>query len=652
MNLELLDKMSAGEFLDHITIEDALETLSEVGRRYPQLPEAFLQGFNSPVRERPSTWAEKSITLDSGPKPGPWRNRFKPWTASMLDIAYDNPLKEGAVIIKPAQIGASEAMMVQLVCQLSTDPGPVLYMTTTGDEAKRFANSRFRPFVMQVPMLAEDLARGRREGRRTLTAHFEFDFGQVDFVGSGDESGAISEGRRFVYLDEYELSSRKFPAASGELFSTAKNRTKLYRGTSFMMVFGHPRLWNADLHKLFVKQSDQSRWAWDCPHCGDVIDPTDFEALVDFKGGKRAAHELDPDDAVLVCPHCGAVVSDSQRAQATRPPDQGGTGRLWSPLSEEDARKQPMAGLWITTLSDPEWSVRDLAARLVYASTDEGRQTFFNKDVGQPYRTSKTVITADTIRECIQDSAEIDLPDGPHGVHFVTYGVDVQMPRENPTLYFAAVAYTPTLAYIVDLKVISGWAMFHEYRRNWKVRQGDNWLELAGGGIDPNWETTQVLENTRVLVHTAHGSRPIHQSAMGYNGKCHGDLVVAEVPEQKRMHPTRPELGLVDRKYLHRHTWVNRGLRRFADKRYVVLCEVPEDFEAHITSQVDTPVKKQHALERARSEWSVAKDRRDDWLHALVEAEAEAAIYFGLDRLHEVLHQQQRPVQLPSFGPN
>lgn len=626
-----------------------------VWRQHPDLWKAWMDSERRPIRQRPSEWAVKNITLDTGPRPGPWRNEFMPFTATVLDLGYDHPEKQGCIIIKPAQVGVSEAMMVQLVCQLATDPGPVLYMTTAQEEAKRFASSRFKPMLMQVPELAEQIKDGRGAGRRNLTAHFELKSGQIDFVGSGDERGAISEGRRFVYLDEYELASRKFPAASGELFSTARARMRLYRSQSWMSIFSHPRYWDQDLHSLYLKESDQGRWAWPCPHCDAIVDPTDWDSLIHFTGGKRRAEGLDPADATLVCTSCGAEITNAQRAKVCRSIADGGGGHRWTPLDAEEASKKRFVGCWVTSLSDPKIGIAELAAGWVSANDDESRQTWYNKTFGAPYRVSRTSLTATSVEECILDTAEIVVPGGEDGAQFVVFGLDVQMPRENPTLYFAAVAYSPTTAYVVDLKVMQGWSTYFDYLRSWSITREtgsvQERLELSGGGLDSNWETGQVLDNCRRIVHTAGRSTPIHQMGLAFNSKCHGDLVVADVPEHKCIDPTRPDLGMVDRKYLHRHTWMDRVIKRFAERRYLVLCQVPEDFKAHVTAQVATPLRKEHDMAEARMEWKKAKERRDDWHTALAYAEATAAIRFGLDRMHEWTNPKKPLPLLPRIGP-
>ena len=617
--------------------------------RHPDIARALADIIRPRERVRPSDWAERHIVLTSeqSPRPGPWSNAYLPWIRALQDLHHDYPRKEGVIEIKPSQIGSSRAKINVLACLAATDPGPTLYMTDTADKATSFANSDFKPAIMGVAELAEYLNESRKRGRRQLTAHFELPGGEIDFVGAGTESGAISRGRRWVFLDEFELSERGFPVQSGSLFETARNRTKRWRHSSFMWVFGHPRGWEADLHRLYLDWSDQRRWAWPCPHCGSVVDPTDWEVLIDWRGGSPARRDtLDPSKAVLACPHCSKEITDSERARVTWPAEHGGEGHLWTPLDDEQAEAQPFVGLWITRLSDPNITIHELADSYARCQTEEALQVWTNKEFGAPRRRSRTTVTVGTIRECIRVQDRVRVPGGADGVRYVSVGIDVQMPRDNPTLYFAAVGFAPTgLAYVLDLKVLSGWANYHEYRAHWAVQVDDSndQLGLSLCTLDCGWETRQVLDETRRTAYSIVNNAFIRQLAVSYNGKCHADLPIASVPAAKCMHPTRPELGPVPRRYLHRHTWVDRVIRRYSEKRYVILCEVPEDFEAHMTAQVLTPLRKQHALDTERFEWEKAKGRRDDWHQALAYAEAGAAIELGLDRIHEL----NRPLSPP-----
>ncbi|MEO0511819.1 MAG: terminase gpA endonuclease subunit [Planctomycetota bacterium] len=608
---------------------------------FPEIARVYDDRYVPPERVRPSEWAAENVIVPDGPGRGRFDPDFMPWTRKLLDLQYDHPHKQGVVHIKPSQIGSSQTMLTWMVCMLATDGGPTLYMTSTGDEAKKFASSRFKPMARSIEKLRDDLDHHKAEGRRILTQSMQLRSGLVDFEGAGSERGAISHPRRFVVLDEFELAERNF-ASQGDLYTIASDRMKLYRTNSWISVFGHPAIAEQDLDRLQAEYSDQGRWAWACPHCSEIVDPTQWEELIDWKGNRRPGFGATPDDAVIACRSCGCEISDAERRRAVLSPHKGGTGHRHVPIDEDEARTKPLLGFWVTQLSNPAVSLRDLAAGYLSKQVGNERKAWFNKSFGAPYREAKTSITKGDVEACVRRVESLEVPGGSEGAAFVASGADVQAPLANPTLYHVVGAFSPTgVRYIVDLAAISGWDGFNEYRRRWSVqrRDGDTLdrLPIAGTGVDAGYATVQVLENTRRAIYPEIGNQVIRQVAFNYNGKCSLDLPVADVPREKCIDKLNPRLGPVARRYLHRHTWIDRVIRLFREGRYVILCDVPDGFFAQMTNQYEAPIRKQHQLEQERFEWTKPKQGRDDWLHAFAMMEAMASIALGADQLYEKL---------------
>ena len=609
--------------------------------QFPELADVYDRRYMPAERVRPSEWAAENVIVPEGPGRGRFDPDFMPWTRELLDLQFDHPGKAGVVHMKPSQIGSTQTMLTWMVCMLATDSGNTLYMTSTIDDAKKFANTRLRPMARSVRRLREDLDAAKREGRRILTKSFELRGGVIlDLEGAGAERAAISVPRRFVVLDEFELAERSF-AKHGDLFTMANDRMKLYPLNSWISVFGHPAVAEQDVDRVFCEYSDQGRWAWDCPHCGALIDPTQWDDLIVWKDGRRPGFGATPDDATLVCRSCGAEISDADRFKATLPPARGGTGRRHCPLAPEEAKKKRLLGFWVTQLSNPLVTLRELAAGFLSKHGDREKQTWWNKSFGAPYRASRTSITIGDVEKCVRQTDGLEVPGGREGVAFCVSGADVQAPKDNPILYHATVGFSPSgRRYVVDLKTTQGWGAFNAYRRDWSIarRDGDtvDRLPIAGTGIDAGYEPRQVLENCRRAITPGEGGRVIRQVAFNYNGKCSLDLTVADPPRDKCIDPLNPQLGPVARKYLHRHSWVDRVIRLMREQMYVFVCELPDDFLAQVTNQFEAPIQKQHKLQDQRYEWTKPKQGRDDWLHALVMAEAMAAIAFNADRLHEL----------------
>lgn len=615
---------------------------------------AIADALRPRARVRPSTWCSQNIVLEpsQSPRPGPMDPDFKPWTRWILDACYEQPEKKGLIAKKPTQVGFSTGVLALLVCMCATDPGPCLYVTTDKDKALDFADSEFMPMVESVPSVATMFSQAAKD-RRELSGHKPFAGGVIDFVGAGSESGVISKGRRYVVLDEYQRSSELFPAASGDLWGTAIARLTMYKDSSLMFAFSHPRYENEDIDLLYKRESTMERGVFDCPHCRKGVAPR--WSMVRFAGSDEG--QLNPETAKFHCPHCDKAISDTDRSRSIR-----ASLRRESSLSIEEQRKRPYIGLEIHRLCDFDVTLEELARQFANSKTEEERQTFFNKWLGEEYTRTRGAISVTQIEEAMKPMQSIVVPGGRLGCRFLCVGCDVQAPRHNPTFYCAAVAYAASgMAYVVDMQRLSGVAAYHQYLRTVGVtidqafdgaaaHNGRLWCRLAT--IDTRYETGTVLDACRESVYCEHGFK-VEQLPVAYQQSLNADNPAMMANDRKRTHPSRPDLGMIDYYYLWRHSWVDRVMKRIQEKRIQFLCRVPDDLMAHLTANTLRPVPKQHGMDREALVWTKPDEFRDDWAQALMYAEAGAALKLRLDSIHAIENapQAERPTPTQSVRP-
>jgi len=602
-------------------------------------------------QRRPSTWMEENIVLDAKQtsRPGPVNMDHKPWSRKAADRLYDHPEKKGIIAPKPSQIGFSYLMIFLLLWLMANKPGPILYVTDIQPKAIDYKLSVFAPLVANCPevrgmLLGDDGKRGR-----DLVSHAEYSGGAVDFVGAGSEAGVTSQGRQDVFLDEFAAAAENYHEGSkgGDLWVTALGRFPEYKESSGLYCFSHPRFPDEDIDAKFKSLSDQAQWTFLCPHaeCGQVVFPS--MACLHFEGTKADGvddEELDPDKAVFRCPCCNRVISDAERARATWPAEKGGTGDFRSPLPDDVAARREYLGCGVNRLADPHVTVREIAGGYVSAKAAGGLQSFFNKTLGEVYRIASVAITVSLIEQRFQRMPNILLPGGPMGAHFLVAGVDVQKGNtpDNPAMVVVTAAYTGSgMQLITDLVKIKGWAALWLYLREYKVhkvdhegRQGEAMgLELCV--IDcGNW-TSQVLDNSRISNYSVVTGGRVKMLPVRFRPNIRPPEWAVMPPLQKRTDPIRPHLGALDRYDLHRHTCVDRAMRRWTDGRVRVLCETPGDFANQCSSNVLVPIKNMTTYEDTQEEeWVKIKDRRDDWLMAQVYNEVGAVLEYKLDEIH------------------
>lgn len=77
---------------------------------------------------------------------------------------------------------------------------------------------------------------------------------------------------------------------------------------------------------------------------------------------------------------------------------------------------------------------------------------------------------------------------------------------------------------------------------------------------------------------------------------------------EKRTNPSRPDLGAINRYYMHRHSVVDREMRMWIEKKVIVALdaryglELPADFRSQMLAQVVKPVEDLHGQEAMREE--------------------------------------------------
>jgi len=607
-------------------------------------------------RVRPSVWAEEHITITKrmqAETPQLFRCSFLPWTKCAIDLAFDNPEKEGIVCIKRSQIGYTMNTMIEMASICDTVDQRILYVIGRTEDAKTQARERWQPIIEQVPELAEKFRIGAEELGESLQ-RYPYQGGQVDMVGAGSPGGVTGQTYQEVTVDEWDQAEANFPSKYGALQPFVLGRFGSARQRTIFRAFSHPTLAGRGIHALWKNESDMGTWVFNCPHCGNPAALT--HRCVVFRGGATGlgsaafGGELDPDFAVLECSRCGKEITDRQRQREVWPGELGGSGRRWTELDKPRAAARRYAGLAINGLCDPYKTVRFFAVLLAAARRggNKALQSTVNTAFGEAYEPAEAPMTAEVLRAVMRPAAlgaRVSVPGGRLGCRFVTVGCDVQSPRENPTLYVWAAAWACNgLGYVFDLRRLSGWAaMFAQggylTRLSAHVEggteNGEAMLGVRGLGIDAGYLTSHVLDQCRGTLYSEVSGARIDLVPLKYEPKLNADKPVEIPREDKRLHPTRPELGLLDRYSLHRHTFVDRILRRVQEKRIVMIPdEYPNDFESQMNANVLRPVQKLHNLAPDAMEWYKPDELRDDWMQAGAFSEALAAVKYGLDSMH------------------
>ncbi len=582
--------------------------------------------FQPRERVRASEWAEAERQLQEGttPQPGPWRNDYVPWIEQGLNQFFDEPAKRGIITMKPAQGCWSDIEVTRCGYLFDHLPGPTMFLFTTDNQARKFGLERFDYMIDQSPALLERFSLGKSNHE---TMHYKESLGgPLILAGSGSVNNFISNPYRWIFVDEYD-DIGEIPR-HGDPFDLLEKRQGEWdtRQRCGLFVWAHPTRPDVGIAKIYADLSDQREWTIDCPLCHASFVPSWDHVVID---------DRDPETARYFCPHCDEELSDPKRWAACR------RGRFESQLVPEVARKREFIGYHFSKLCHHRIALRTLARQYCNCHTEQQLKVFYNKVLGLPYMPSSVVLTEAMVRAKVDDR-HVNTS-CPSDTLFITAGVDVQKPKQNPTLYYVIEAWTRRgTAVVLEYGRVRGWRVLHHKLASFESRRSRSKesLRIAGCGIDYGYETRQVY----TFCQQNHGGVPCVPFK-------HTPGVREDDPTRVKaaFDPLQPELGSIKRVETHRTYWMDRVLGRFSPVEdetigggVILPANVDREFVNHVLANVRIEAEDEHGHPKA----VYVKDevQRDDWLQAMVGAEV-MAVAKGLDRVHNVAAEGDRSAQ-------
>lgn len=565
--------------------------------------------------ERPSVWAERErwVSPDASPQPGRWRNDFMPWCASMLDVLYDEPTKAGWVCMKPAQAGVSELYVTLLGWLYCHVAGPVIYLCSRKEDARKFGLERVQYMIDRSPQLRRIFRRGRANNETMY--YKEAAGGALHLGGAGSANDFISKPARHVGCDEYDDIG--LIPKHGDPWAMLEGRLGAYgtRCRTTRCAWAHPTHPGFGVAKLYRDQTDQRTWCLLCPDCGELFKPLWDHVTI--------AVEDDPTSATFACPHCGVVLPDAQRWRAAE------RGRFVSQLPEAEAATRSLAGFHFSKLCTPRVALADLAKQYLACRTEAQLRVFYNKVLGLPFEPASVVITEGAVLERA-DERHTDRT-CPTDTAFIVGGVDVQKPKSNPTLYWAVAAITRrTLMWVLEYGRCRGWGALHEILATWSspVRETKRALRIRAAAIDCGYVTRQVYDFCRV-GHAGVEVVPYKHTPGVTPDEQHRIKTTTD--------PLRPELGPLKRVETNRTHYMDRVADRFhAEPGQAGGIVLPRGVDRTFINHLLAPTRIEQEDEHGRlgAHWVKEVEAHDDWYQALVGCEL-MAVALGVDRLYQ-----------------
>jgi phage terminase large subunit GpA-like protein len=348
---------------------------------YQTSPEGFLQlerGFKRaakvfapPPKLTVSAWADRNRRLSSvdSAEPGQWNTSRAEYQRGIMD-AFTDPEIEDIVIKASAQVGKTQTLNNCMGYVIDQDPGPMLVVVPTKDDALEWSKDRFMEgMVLVTPCLLGKIAEEPGKKARQTNIHKKFPGGQLTVAWSNSPSRLAARPIRYVFMDE--VDKYKPHPGQGDPKARAKKRTTTFWNRKHIES-STPTIKGVSTIDKDYEDSDQRKFNLPCPHCGDLF-VLDFFQHIRWPKEEREGQTIHlTAEAFCVCPNCGAEITEAEK------PEMIAKG-VW--IAENPGGK--VAGFFIWEGYSPWVSWADIADKFIRSRKDtEALRIFYNESLG------------------------------------------------------------------------------------------------------------------------------------------------------------------------------------------------------------------------------------------------------------------------------
>jgi len=356
-----------------------------------------------------SEWADEHRVLSGkgSAEPGRWRTSRTPYLREIMDCLSPLNLAQRVVLMKGAQIGATECGNNWIGYLIHRAPAPVLYVEPTVEVAKRVSKQRLAPMIAATPVLRDRVAASRsRDSGNTMFVK-EFEGGLLILTGANSGSGLRSMPIRNLFMDEVD----EYPGdidGQGDPVSLAEKRTATFSRRKIFLV-STPTIKNLSRIEREFLASDQRRYFLPCHLCGHM----DWIRWPNIRWEEKR-----PDTAKLSCEGCGGLIEERYKTEMLERGE-------WRATAPGDGRT---VGFHLSALYSPlGWkSWRECVEEFLDAKDDPFRlKAWVNTVLGETWEERGEALEPDSLlARAEQYPAEV-----PNGVGVLVAGVDVQGDR-------------------------------------------------------------------------------------------------------------------------------------------------------------------------------------------------------------------------------
>lgn len=358
-------------------------------------------------------WANENRRLSSenSAEAGQWRTERTPYLAEIMD-AFTQPRVHKIAVVASSQVGKTEMLLNMLGYCIDVDPGPVMWVTPTNDNAEDFSKRRLAPAIRDCAPLRRKVAESKGRSAANTILKKRFPGGMLTMTGSNSPANLASVPARYVFGDEIDRWA-KDAGGEGNPASLLEARTATFYNSKIVMC-STPTIRGASTIETEFMLGTQEYWSAKCPHCGEfhfvAFDNIrfDHERIVEGNHERFVIGEIS-----YCCPDCGCLSSEREMRN---------TEHKWI-ARNPDALQSGTRSFWINAFSSPWVPWEHVIRRFLEAGEDPAKlKTVFNTLLGQLWEERGDVADVDELADG-REEYDAELPDG---VLCLTCGVDTQ----------------------------------------------------------------------------------------------------------------------------------------------------------------------------------------------------------------------------------
>lgn len=367
-----------------------------------------------------SHWIESRRVLPSNtPRPGYWRNEFTPYLVEIMDnMSPASPIQHTA-LMKGVQLGATATAENVIAYWIGESPAAILYVSATDELLDKWATKRLEPLLDSCGLRERIFAQATNPGSRRTGDKLrskEFIGGSLNMASAQSAPGLRSDSIRILIRDEIDGAPAQLRTGEGNWLSVSYGRTAAWGARKKVFDFSTPTTEDVSLIKLAYEAGDQRKFEVPCPFCGTYqvlewgSDKTPWGIKAERKAGLL-------ESVYYQCAHCKDPIRNHHKTSMLR------AGR-WHPTAQSASgmyRSYHLSSLY-SPVGMLDWfemqELRDKAQL-----EPDGMRSFVNLYLGLPFRETGARPKIENVIELRGGYQEGTVP---HGVLFLTAGIDVQ----------------------------------------------------------------------------------------------------------------------------------------------------------------------------------------------------------------------------------